>query len=137
MTDSTMTRQSEGLPAEITRSLVLLWTKYAGQPPTGARTEIRGNIVTCVLVDGVGDFNRSMLVHGEGGPTTADYKSDAVAAVGKATRQRVEAFLSSHDGETDVATEVFTLEPSLDRGAPGLADRRRIKGFRFSRMGAA
>jgi hypothetical protein len=137
MTDSTKTRQSEGLPAEITRSLVWLWTKYAGQPPTGARTEIRGNVVTCVLVDGVGDFNRSMLVRVEGGPTTADYKSDAVTAVGKATRQRVEGFLSSHDGETDVATEVFTLEPSLNRGAPGLTDRRRTKRSRLSRMGVA
>jgi hypothetical protein len=137
MTDSAKTRQSEGLPAEITRSLVWLWTKYAGQPPTGARTEIRGNVVTCVLADGVGDFNRSMIVRGEEGPTSAEYKSDAVAAIGKATRQRVEAFLSSHDGETDVATEVFTLEPSLDRGAPALADRRRIKGFRLSRTGVA
>ncbi len=136
MTDSTRALQSEGLPAEITRSLVWLWTKYAGQPPTGAKTEIRGNVVTCVLVNGVGDFNRS-IVRGEGGLTSADYKSDAVAAVGKATRQRVEAFLSSHDGDTDVATEVFTLEPSLNRGAPALADRRRTKGFRSSRTGVA
>ncbi len=137
MSDSTKTRQSEGLPAEITRSLVWLWTKYAGQPPARARTEIRGNVVTCVLVDGVGDFNRSMIVRGEGGLTSADYKSDAVAAVGKATRQRVEGFLSSHDGETDIATEVFTLEPSLNRGAPALAERRRTKGFRFSGTGVA
>ncbi len=135
MTDST-TRQSEGLPEEITRSLVWLWTKYAGQPPTSARTQIRGNVVTCVLVDGVGDFNRSMI-HGEGGLSSIDYKSDAVAAVGRATRQRVEAFLSSHDGQTDVATEVFTLEPSLNRGAPALADRRRTKRFRLSRTRVA
>jgi hypothetical protein len=137
MPDSTRTWQSEGLPAEITRSLVWLWTKYAGQAPTRAQTEIRGNVVTCVLVDGVNDFNRSMIVRGEGGMTSADYKSDAVAAVGRATRQRVEGFMSSHDGETDVATEVFTLEPSLDRGAPALADRRRSKGFRLSRTGGA
>jgi hypothetical protein len=36
----------------------------------------------------------------------------------KLTRQRVASFVSSHDRDTDVATEVFTLEPSLSRGAP-------------------
>jgi hypothetical protein len=27
------------------------------------------------------------------------------------TRQRVSSFVSSHDADTDVATEIFTLEP--------------------------
>jgi hypothetical protein len=40
------------------------------------------------------------------------------------TRQRVASFVSSHDRDTDVATEVFTLEPSLRRGAPALGERR-------------
>jgi hypothetical protein len=124
MTDPTA-RLREGLPAEITKSLVSLWTQYAGNSPTRAQTEIRGNVVTCVLVDAVGDFNLSMIgpqagdtVRGVGQLTPAAYKREAVAAVVKATRQRVESFVSSHDRDTDVATEVFTLEPSLMRGAP-------------------
>ena len=113
------------LSAELTQSFVSLWTQYAGKPPTDARTEIRGNVVTCVLADGVGDFNRSMLasqahdtVNGVGELTAAAYKRDAVAAVVRATRQRVASFVSSHDRDTDVATEIFTLEPSFGRGAP-------------------
>jgi uncharacterized protein YbcI len=130
MTDP-RTAQPGGMAAEITRSIASLWTQYAGTPPTNARTEIRGNVVTCVLVDAVADYNRSLTapqardtVQGEGKLTHAAYKRDAVAAVVGVTRQRVTRFLSSHDRDTDVATEVFTLEPSLKRGAPALADRR-------------
>ena len=112
------------LSAELTKSLASLWTRYAGTPPTDARTEIRGNVVTCVLADAVGDFNRSMIapqaddtVRGVGKLTPAAYKREAVAAVVRLTRQRVASFMSSHDRDTDVATEVFTLEPSFGRGA--------------------
>ena len=122
------------LSAELTKSLVSLWTRYAGKPPTDARTEIRGNVVTCVLADGVGDFNQSMIapqtrdtVGGVGKLTPAAYKREAVAAVVRLTRQRVASFVSSHDRDTDVATEIFTLEPSFGRGAPR-AERRSANG---------
>jgi uncharacterized protein YbcI len=118
------------LSAELTESLTSLWTQYAGKRPSNGRTEIRGNVVTCVLADAVGDFNRSMIapqagdsIRGIGKLSSAAYKRDAVAAVTRVTRQRVASFLSSHDRDTDVATEIFTLEPSLSRGAPR-AERR-------------
>ena len=118
------------LSAELTESLASLWTQYAGKRPSDGRTEIRGNVVTCALADAVGDFNQSMIapqegdtVRGVGKLTPAAYKRDAVAAVVRVTRQRVASFLSSHDRDTDVATEIFTLEPSLSRGRPP-AERR-------------
>jgi uncharacterized protein YbcI len=118
------------LSAELTESLASLWTQYAGKRPSNARTEIRGNVVTCALADAVGDFDKSMVapqagdtVRGVGKLTPAAYKRDAVAAVVRVTRQRVASFLSSHDRDTDVATEIFTLEPSLSRGRPP-AERR-------------
>jgi hypothetical protein len=118
------------LSAELTESLASLWTQYAGKRPSNARTEIRGNVVTCALADAVGDFNKSRVapqtgdtVRGVGKFTPAAYKRDAVAAVVRVTRQRVASFLSSHDRDTDVATETFTLEPSLSRGRPP-AERR-------------
>ena len=111
--------------ADLSESLASLWTRYAGKRPTSTRTEIRGNVVTCVLVDAVGDFNRSMIapqahdtVRGVGTLTPTAYKREATAAVVRLTRQRVASFVSTHDRDTDVATEVFTLEPSLSRGAP-------------------
>jgi uncharacterized protein YbcI len=139
-TDPATDRLPNGLPAELTKSLVSLWTQYAGKAPSRARTEIRGNVVTCALVDAVGDFNRSTIapqardtVEGVGKLTPAAYKRDAVAAVVRLTRQRVASFVSSHDRDTDVATEVFTLEPSFGRGAPPPADRRSGEDFRLFR----
>jgi Na+-translocating membrane potential-generating system (MpsC) len=136
--DPTTARLPNGLPAELTKSLVSLWTQYAGKAPSDARTEIRGNVVTCVLVDAVADYNRSMTapqtvdtLRGIGKLTPAAYKREAVAAVVRLTRQRVSSFVSSHDEDTDVATEVFTLEPSFKRGAPALADRRSGGDFRL------
>jgi hypothetical protein len=139
MTRPTTARLPNGLPAGITKALVSLWTQYAGEPPSNARTEIRGNVVTCVLVDAVGDYNRSLIapqtrdtVPGDGELSPAGYRRDAIAAVVRLTRQRVASFVSSHDRETDVATEVFTLEPSFKRGAPRHADRRFGEDFRLS-----
>lgn len=113
------------LSAELTESLTSLWTRYAGKRPTNGRTEIRGNVVTCQLIDAVADFNESMIApqtgdsgRAAGNLTPAGYKRDAVAAVGGLTRQRVSSFISSHDRDSDVATEVFTLEPSLRKGRP-------------------
>ena len=73
-----------------------------------------------MLVDGVDDFNQSMIApqpldtaRVAGKLTATIYKREAVAAVAKLTRQRVASFVSSHDRDTDVATEIFTLEPSF------------------------
>ena len=41
----------------MTEALVALWLEYAGVSPTDAHTHIDGNTVTCVIVDGVSDFN--------------------------------------------------------------------------------
>jgi hypothetical protein len=114
-------------PTELSRSLTTLWTDYAGLAPSAVWTEIRGNVVTCVLTDAVADFNHSMITaqtddtpRGVGQLDQLHYEREAVAAVGRLTHQRVASFLSSHDRDTDVATEVFTLGPllTLDATAP-------------------
>ena len=64
---------------------------------------------------------------GVGKLTHATYKREAVAAVVRLTRQRVVSFVSSHDRDTDVATEIFTLEPSFARGSPRV-ERRSASG---------
>ena len=117
-----------GLAARLTESLSSLWAEYAGSRPDAPHTDIRGNTVTCVLPGAVGDFDLSMANDrsrevGEGPRrlTPATYRREAVAAVVGLTRQRVIGFVSSHDRDTDVATEIFTLEPSLRRGRDGRA----------------
>ena len=125
MTDSRRNRLPDSLSAKISRAVGSLWTVYADKRPSKIRTEIRGNVVTCQLIDAVGVFNGSMnspqtddTVGRVGQLTPADYKRDAVAAVARLTRQRVASLVSSHDRDSDVATEVFTLEPSLQKGRP-------------------
>jgi len=125
MTDSRRNRLPATLSAKISRAVGSLWTVYADKRPSKIRTEIRGNVVTCQLIDAVGVFNGSMnspqtddTVGRVGQLTPADYKRDAVAAVARLTRQRVASLVSSHDRDSDVATEVFTLEPSLQKGRP-------------------
>ena len=125
MTDSRRNRLPASLSAKISRAVGSLWTVYADKRPSKIRTEIRGNVVTCQLIDAVGVFNGSMnspqtddTVGRVGQLTPADYKRDAVAAVARLTRQRVASLVSSHDRDSDVATEVFTLEPSLQKGRP-------------------
>ena len=109
MTDSRGNGLSASLSDKISGAFGSLWIEYAGKRPSEVRTEIRGNQVTCRLIDAVGAF---------GALTPAAYKRDAVAAIVRLTRQRVTSFVSSHDQDTDVATEIFTLEPSLQNGRP-------------------
>jgi hypothetical protein len=67
-------------------------------------------------VDAVGDFDANRITSrmpdaaGADKFTSAAYKRDAQAAVMRLTRRRVTSFISSHDPDTDVATEVFKLE---------------------------
>jgi hypothetical protein len=102
------------LAADLTQALVALWVEYAGVAPRDARTRIDGNTVTCVLVaEGASDPD-DVKARTLG---RADYKLKAVSEVTRVTHQRVTSFSSSHDAVTDVATETFTLEPSLRQGA--------------------
>jgi uncharacterized protein YbcI len=125
-TDVTRPAQPSSQSSKLTQSLTALWTEYSGEHPGNAHTEIRGNVITCTMAGAVEAFNRSMIapqahdtVRGVGKLTQAAYKQEAVAAVVRVMHQRVATFVSHHDDETDVATEVFTLEPSLLRGSPG------------------
>ena len=133
MFDHETNRPFVGLSTQITESLGLLWTRYAGAAPSAVRTELRGDVVTCVLVDAVGAFEkRTTPPRDKEDPSDAKqslggYKEEAIEAITRLTRQRVSAFLSSHDRDTDVATEVFELESSLRyRGLPARAHHTRL-----------
>ena len=125
MTDSRTAGPATVMPGEITKSLTSLWTRYAGIAPSDVRTELRGDTLTCVLVDAVDAFEcrteapgPSDAAAGSANRTLAGYRREAVETVVRLTRQRVASFVSSHDRRTDVATEIFTLEPpARTRGA--------------------
>ena len=104
----------------ISEAMSLVWAGYSRSKPSSVRTEISGDTVTCRLVDAVGSFNHAMAAPGSHfvRPTLDTYKHDAIAAVVGVTRQRVTRLMSSHDEDTDVATEVFTLEPGSGHRPP-------------------
>jgi hypothetical protein len=110
------------LPSEITKSFGSVWRRYSDEEPSDAQTEIDGDVVRCLLKGAVGGFNRAMASaradesqEAERPLTEASYRRDAMAAVARTTRRRVLAFVSDHDAKTDVAREVFILEPQRRR----------------------
>ena len=108
--------QATELSTEISRAIGTIWTHYArGVRPADVQTEIRANVVECVLTGAVDSFDKGMALEDEPAParkrTTGAYKLDATAAVRRLTRMRVNAFVSKHDAKTDTAKEVFILDP--------------------------
>lgn len=111
---SATVRLPSGLPAELTESLVSLWTRYAGKRPTNARTDVRGNVVTCVLVDVVGDYDKSMI---------APQTRDTVRGVGKLTPGGLQAGGRRSGREADGPAR------RLVREQPRPRHRRRHRGI--------
>jgi uncharacterized protein YbcI len=119
------TPRAAGLPAEISSSLASVWNQYASKRPSGAETVIRGNRVKCVLTDAVQLLHEALAdaetaddPNGGRRHTPSTFRNDAIAAVKRVTRRNVVAFMSDHDTQTDVATEIFLLEaPPYQRRA--------------------
>jgi uncharacterized protein YbcI len=117
MTEQVPVASQEALGVEITDALVAIWIRYSGKSPTDARTEIHDNVVTCVLVDAVSDYDsaleRKSGFSGNGRLTDATYKSEAAAKIADLMGRPVTSLISSHDIDTNAATETFTLERRL------------------------
>ncbi|HKG35905.1 MAG TPA: hypothetical protein VKA89_05650 [Solirubrobacterales bacterium] len=97
-----------------------VWISHAGSAPREVETTIRANTVICTMTGGTVEFSEGMIEArvAPDGPSSSDYRADAVAAVVGVTGQRVKFLLSKSDPAADVATELFTLEESLRRGRP-------------------
>jgi uncharacterized protein YbcI len=120
MSEHATAAPADELRTEITDALVAIWARYAGEPPTAARTEIRDNVVTCVLIDAVSHYDAGLIQAQKQNPPSwasnrrdAAYKSEAAATVAGLMGRRVTSFISSHDRDTNAATEIFTLERRL------------------------
>src|SRR4051812_17546265 len=104
MTELRIARAAHGLSAEITQAFVSLWTRYAGRRPAEARTEVRGNVITCVMVDAAGAAGEKTGASSADAldprPSRRAYRREAVAAIVRLTRQRVASFVSRYDPET-------------------------------------
>ena len=116
MIDPKTTRGGASSTIRISEEIGRVWAGYSRSEPSSIETEISGDTVTCRLVDAVGSFNQAMAAPGSRlvPPTLDSYRHDATAAVVGVTRQRVTRLMSSHDEDTDVATEIFTLDPGSE-----------------------
>ena len=111
--------------AAISKHVVRTMSQYTGRGPTKARTYINDDIVTVVLKDTlttgeqtlVGD-NRDELVLTLRNALQGAMRHDLINGVETILGRKVEAFLSDHHIDPDVAVEVFLLAPA-DAGPQG------------------
>ena len=106
------------LHKQITVSISAILADYAGGvEPTEARTVIRGNVVTTSMTDVVAALEENLGkdqpengVEGVNSRTKAGYERAVTAVVAELTGERVTSLTSTHDRESDVAVERFSLE---------------------------
>ena len=103
---------------QITLAISAILADYAGgAEPTEARTVIRGNVVTTSMTDVVAALEANLNkeqpengIEGVNSRTKAGYERAVIAAVNDLTDARVTALTSTHDRESDVAVERFSLD---------------------------
>jgi uncharacterized protein YbcI len=113
------TQATRGESAQaISNAVVRMLRDYTGRGPTQAFTTISETHVVIVLRETLLKAERS-LVH-DGHPEVVidmrrhfqrTMKSDLIAAVTEHTGREVQAFLSDHHIDPDIAVEIFILEP--------------------------
>ena len=103
---------------QITLAISAILADYSGgTEPTEARTVIRGNVVTTSMTDVVAALEANLKkdqpengIEGVNSHTKAGYERAVIAAVNDLTDGRVTALTSTHDRESDVAVERFSLD---------------------------
>jgi uncharacterized protein YbcI len=104
----------------IANAMVRAHLQYVGRGPTRAQAFYRQNVVVVLLHDGLTTIERS-LVADRGEKAVARVRSELqasmreamVTAVEELTGCHVEAYLSAHSIEPDVASEVFVLDRTI------------------------
>ena len=116
-------RSTQSIPEEITGSLAAVWKRYTSKRPESGTTEIKGNVVRCVMPASAESFATSMKTppeenHDDRDPASrlVSYRRDAALVVSRSTHCRVLAQMSEHDAKTDVATEIFVLDIDAEAG---------------------
>lgn len=105
-------------PAAISRHLVQVYTAYTGRGPESVRAHVSSDVVTVVLRKTLTKTERSLTAEDRIEPVEtvrrglqATMKDAFLQGIEAITGRHVEAFLSDHDVETDIAVEVFVFAP--------------------------
>ena len=109
--------------ARVTSGIVHLYAQNYGKGPTQARSYLVGDVLICVMYDGLIPAERTLVEHGAGETVRAmrqawqdSMRESFRAVVESATDRRVRAVLSQVNLDADIHVEVFILEP--EPGAP-------------------
>jgi uncharacterized protein YbcI len=107
------------LAAAISTGVVRLLREYTGRGPTKARTYIKEDLVSVVLVDTLTKGERSLVKDGQTELVLQarhayqrTMRDDLVELVETLTGRKVIAFLSDNQIDPDIAVESFVLEPA-------------------------
>lgn len=113
------------MASAISNAVVRLFAEYLGRGPTRARTTFGRDLVTVILEETLTKGERVLVRNGDV-QTVLDtrrtyqraMREELVAAVEAHTNRRVNAFMSDHHVDPDIAAEIFVLEPLPDLNAP-------------------
>jgi uncharacterized protein YbcI len=115
---NTRLKETDSIPATISREMVRLYKELFGRGPTKASTVIATDMVVCTLEDTLTPAERNMAEMGEHQKLRDvrlffQYSTEEAfrGAIENATGRKVRAFVSGMDTREDLATEVFYLEP--------------------------
>jgi uncharacterized protein YbcI len=111
--------QNANLSRDLAKAMVALYKEYVGRGPTRARAHVDTEIITVILEDTMtraeqtlADEDEEELVRGVRRVLQGKFSEDATEIVENLTGRKVRAFMSDHAIESDIAAEVFVLEPA-------------------------
>jgi uncharacterized protein YbcI len=123
------------LNKEIANAVVRWHKRFLGRGPTRAQAFFRHNIVVVVMEASLTEAERRLAREGANGRAAVleirnryeeTMRSDLVQAVEALTGSRVEAFMSSHHIDPDLAANLFVLDrpvASEPEPVPPISDR--------------
>ena len=104
--------------SRVTSGIVHLYAQHYGKGPTQARSHLVGDVLICVMYDGLIPAERTLVERGAGEMVHAMRRAWQESMhesfreiVESATNRRVRAFLSQVNLDADIHIEVFILEP--------------------------
>lgn len=110
---STAAAPQPDLSAQLTRSLTSVWQQNAGAKPSSTNTELSTDRVKFMLAGAISGDPEQPVGEDEKPRSTATsrYRNEAIAAVTRITGRRVLGFIPKRDSKTDVASDIYLLEP--------------------------
>jgi uncharacterized protein YbcI len=107
--------------SRVTSGIVHLHAQNYGKGPTQARSYLVGDVLICVMHDGLIPAERTLIARGAGETVAAmrrawqeSMRDSFREIVEAATERRVRAVLSQVNLDADIHIEVFILEPDPD-----------------------